>query len=151
MAMQRTLCSPRCCATSTTRLPGLSLIDGFEIRSAVLISGRSPPANSTSTTGPMTWTTLPWLVDCTLLMTLCVLSTDFWATLSTKLAFEGLGPAHDLHQLLGDGGLAGAVVLKREVGDHLFGVVGRAVHGGHARAQLGGDRLKETAVDLRLQ
>ncbi len=62
MAMQRTLRSPRCCATSTTRLPGLSLIDGFEIRSAVLISGRSPPANSTSTTGPMTWTTFPWVV-----------------------------------------------------------------------------------------
>ena len=39
IAMQRTFCSPRCCATSTTRLPGLSLIDGFEMRSAVLISG----------------------------------------------------------------------------------------------------------------
>ena len=58
IAMQRTFFSPRCCATSTTRLPGLSLIDGFEIRSAVLISG-SAPVNSTSTTGPMTWTILP--------------------------------------------------------------------------------------------
>ena len=42
IAMQRTFFSPRCCATSTTRLPGLSLIDGFEIRSAVLISGSAP-------------------------------------------------------------------------------------------------------------
>ena len=54
MAMVRTLCSPRCCATSTTRLPGSLLIDGFEMRSAVLISGSEPPENSTSTTGPMT-------------------------------------------------------------------------------------------------
>ena len=62
IATQRTVRSPRCCATSTVRLSGLSLIDGFVMRSAVLISG-SPPENSTSTTGPMTWTILPWLRD----------------------------------------------------------------------------------------
>jgi hypothetical protein len=49
MAMQRTVFSPRCCATSSTRrLPWLSVSSAFRI------AGRSP-SNCTSTTAPMTW------------------------------------------------------------------------------------------------
>jgi len=59
MATQRTVCSPKCCATSMTRLSGVASMAGLLRVSAVLISGRSEPSNFTSTAGPMTWTTLP--------------------------------------------------------------------------------------------
>ena len=64
IATQRTVCSPRCWATSTVRLSASSLIAGLDRVSAVLISGRSAASNATSTTGPMTWTILPvlWVV-----------------------------------------------------------------------------------------
>ena len=43
MATQRTVRSPRCCATSTTRLSGRSSIAGLVTVSAVLISGSVAP------------------------------------------------------------------------------------------------------------
>ncbi|SIT57496.1 hypothetical protein BQ8794_40095 [Mesorhizobium prunaredense] len=53
MAMQRTVFSPRCWATSSTRrLPTLTVSSAFRI------AGRCSP-NCTSTTAPMTWRTLP--------------------------------------------------------------------------------------------
>jgi hypothetical protein len=59
IATQRTIFSPRCWATSIVRLSALPSIDGFDTKSAVLISGSSADSNATSTTGPMTWTTRP--------------------------------------------------------------------------------------------
>ena len=59
IATQRTMCSPRCWATSTVRLSSRLSIDGLVTSSAVLISGSSAESNATSTTGPMTWTTRP--------------------------------------------------------------------------------------------
>ncbi|CDX23150.1 conserved hypothetical protein [Mesorhizobium plurifarium] len=53
MAMQRTVFSPRCWATSSTRrLPTLSVSSAFRM------AGRWS-SNCTSTTAPMTWRTLP--------------------------------------------------------------------------------------------
>lgn len=47
-------------------------------------------------------------------------------------AFEGLGAAHDLQDLAGDGGLSGLVVGKAQVLQQTVGIVGGLVHGGHA-------------------
>ncbi len=60
MATQRTVFSPRCCATSSTRLSSRSSMLALLTRSAVKISGSVPGGNSTSTTGPMTWRTFPF-------------------------------------------------------------------------------------------
>src|SRR5262245_32042054 len=53
MAMVRTVDSPRCCATSSTRR-----WPPFVVSSAFRIAGRCP-SNCTSTTAPMTWVTFP--------------------------------------------------------------------------------------------
>ena len=53
MAMQRTVFSPRCCATSSTRREPLLIVS-----SALRIAGSSP-SNDTSTTAPITWVTRP--------------------------------------------------------------------------------------------
>src|SRR5690606_31034817 len=53
MAMQRTVFSPRCCATSSTRrLPWLSVSSAFRIAGKL-------SSKATSTTAPMTWRTRP--------------------------------------------------------------------------------------------
>ena len=54
MAMVRTVCSPRCCATSSTKLSGSSLMAEFETVSALRMVGTSLAGNSTSTTAPIT-------------------------------------------------------------------------------------------------
>ena len=59
IAMQRTVFSPMCCCTSSTRLPALSLIEGLVTRSAEKIGGSVPAPNSTSTTLPRTWLICP--------------------------------------------------------------------------------------------
>src|ERR1700682_5743614 len=99
------------------------------------MAGSFPGSNSTSTTGPMTWTILPWLM--------CG---------SLELRFDGLaegfGPADDIQELLRDALLAGFVVLGGQEIDHLARVLGRGFHGGHAGAVLAGRRLHEGAVHL---
>ena len=55
IAIVRTVFSPRCCATSSTRVrPASSMC------SAVRIAGNSP-SKCTSTTAPMTWVMVPML------------------------------------------------------------------------------------------
>src|SRR5712692_3639141 len=63
--MHRTMLSPRCCATSSTRLNGRSSIDGLVTRSALRIDGSEPLENSTSMTLPKIWLIRP--VDCSLI------------------------------------------------------------------------------------
>src|SRR6266545_1841862 len=53
IATVRTVDSPRCCATSSTRR-----LPPFVVSSAFRIAGRSP-SNCTSTTAPMTWVIFP--------------------------------------------------------------------------------------------
>ena len=54
MATARTVDSPRCWATSSTRLSGLSEMLGLLTVMALRIRGNWPGGKSTSTTGPMT-------------------------------------------------------------------------------------------------
>ena len=63
---------------------------------------------------------------------------------------ESLGPRHDLHDLLGDLGLAGSVHLQRVVGDDFAGVLGGASHRRHLRAEEARGGLDERAVDRDL-
>jgi hypothetical protein len=54
MAMQRTVFSPKCCATSSTSRTSCSCTS-----SADMMNGSLPPSNCTSTTAPMICVTLP--------------------------------------------------------------------------------------------
>jgi hypothetical protein len=59
MAMVRTVFSPRCWATSSTRRKGCPVRwSTLVVSSAFMIAGRWP-SNSTSTTAPMTWVMRP--------------------------------------------------------------------------------------------
>src|ERR1043165_6707060 len=136
IAIVRTVDSPRCCATSSTRrlLP-------FLVSSAFRIGGRSP-WNWTSTTAPMTWVILP-TAFCALAIVI-LLETEF-------LGLERLGAGDDLDQLLGNHRLAGAVIGERLLADHFAGIAGGVVHGAHARALLGGGVFQERAEYLHRQ
>ena len=68
---------------------------------------------------------------------------------AARSLLQRLGAGDDLDQLLGDLGLACAVVAHRQLVDHLAGVAGGAVHGAHACALLGGGVLQQPAEDLR--
>src|SRR3989304_4279495 len=109
----------------------------FVILIALKRAGSWPGSNRTSTTGPITWTMFP-------LFMIPSPPSGSW------LSLERLGAADDLHQLLGDRGLAGAVHLQREPGDHIHGVVGRRIHRRHPGAVLSRHRLEEDPEDLRL-
>src|SRR6188472_2806142 len=115
MAMVRTVDSPRCWATSSTRRLPL-----FSVSSAFRISGRWS-WNWTSTTAPMTWVILP---TAALAMGVSILS-------------ERLGARDDLDEFGGDRGLARAVVDDGQPVDHVAGVAGGVVHRAHPRALLG--------------
>src|SRR5579864_4083220 len=117
IAMVRTVDSPKCCATSSTRrLPRLV------VSSALRIAGRSS-SNFTSTTAPMTWVMRP---------TRLVMARPY--RLGVGRESHGFGAGDDLDQLLGDHGLAGAVIGERLLADHLAGIAGGVVHCGHLRA-----------------
>src|SRR5690242_15624192 len=124
MAMVRTVFSPRCCATSSTRV-----LPWFLTWSAFRIAGSSP-SNLTSTTAPMTWAMVPVLF------------------LAMMLPLERLGARNDLDQFLGDGGLTRAVIGDVEPVDHFAGVARRVVHRGHARTLLRRGVFQERGEDL---
>src|SRR6185437_5767871 len=124
MAMVRTVLSPRCCATSSTRR-----LPWFWRWRALRILGSSP-SNFTSTTAPMTWVMVPTLF------------------LAMGLPLKRLGAGDDLDQLLGDVGLAGAVVGHRQPVDHVAGIAGGVVHRGHARALFARRVFEKGGVEL---
>src|SRR5437870_3291241 len=127
IAIVRTVFSPRCCATSRTRLrPALSTC------SALRIDGNSP-SKWTSTTAPMTWVIVPTILE---------------AMIRSSPILQRLGPGDDLDQLLGDDGLARAIVVHRQPVDHIAGVAGGVVHRGHARALLARRVFEERGIDL---
>src|SRR6266581_3185420 len=116
IATVRTVDSPRCCATSSTRR-----LPPFVVSSAFKIAGRSP-SNCTSTTAPMTWVIFPTaLVGVAIGLPLAKVS-------------QRLGARDDLDQLFGDHCLAGAVVGQRLLADHFAGIAGGVVHGAHLGA-----------------
>src|SRR3981081_2795871 len=118
--------------------------------------GRSSPSNSTSTTGPMTWTTCPFCLasvrrepsfDSDFLgfsaVGMCVVG----LCVVRRSACESVSAADDLQQLGGDGLLAHLVGGQGEITDELVGVVGGVAHGDHACRLLAGQVLQHRLVD----
>src|SRR5262245_37488976 len=100
------------------------------------MAGSLPGSNSTSTTGPITWTILPSLMR--------MLPSGLGARA------EGLRAADDVEQLLRDPLLARLVVADRQETDQLLGVLGGGFHGRHPRPVLSGRGFQQRAVELGL-
>src|SRR5271154_5077445 len=130
MAMVRTVASPRCWATSSTRrLPWLSVSSAFRI------AGRWS-SNLTSTTAPMIWEMRPPFL---------AMSSSF---LMSAPGLQRLGAGDDLDQFLGDHRLAGSVVGQGLLADHVACVAGGVVHRAHLGAIEGGVVLHQRAEYL---
>src|SRR6202042_174247 len=130
IATVRTVDSPSCWATSSTRrLPWLV------VSSALRIAGRCS-RNLTSTTAPMIW------VMCPTGFVIIVL------VLRSARGLQRLGAGDDLDQFLGDHRLAGAVVGQGPFADHVAGIAGGVVHRGHLRTVEGGGILHQRTEDL---
>src|SRR3954453_11749098 len=120
IAMVRTVDSPRCCATSSTRRLPL-----FLVSSELRMAGRWP-SNCTSTTAPMTWVTRPiWLAAVAIY---CLLRSEFG---SRSDCFR---TGDNFDEFLGDLGLTRAVVDQRLLADHVARVAGGVIHRRHLRA-----------------
>src|SRR5579875_3904040 len=161
MQMQRTRPSPICWATSA-RIFDLRPSTSISSSTAWLISGRLPGGNSTSTTGPAMATTRPSarsVIGSATVLTFFALLLGFgllpgrrWSRrLPLVFLAERLGAADDLHDLGGDGVLAGAVHHPAKRLDQLLGVVGRRLHRPLAGGVLGGGRLEHRREHLGLQ
>src|SRR5262245_61755017 len=139
IAMVRTVDSPRCWATSSTRrLPPLLVSSAFKI------AGRCP-SNCTSTTAPMTWVMRPTTLVGVAMDRPCCLITHLGVAVRRS---QRLGAGDDFDQLLGDHRLAGAVVGERLLADHLAGVAVRVVHRAHLRAVERGCVFEQRAEQL---
>src|SRR5256885_3752702 len=126
VAMQRTTLSPIAPSTSSTTLLPAAVFTSSDPNS----SGCSPAGNSTSTTAPITWGTLPSFV----LLFVCAIAPP-------SLPLGGahrLGAAHDLHQLGGDPCLADLVGVQRQRLDQVAGGGGRILHCDHLGRVLAG-------------
>src|SRR5271156_2872722 len=144
IAMVRTVDSPRCWATSSTRR-----LPPFCVSSAFRMAGRCP-SNCTSTTAPMTCVTRPvWLAGVAI-----KLSPSNSQSLDNRRSDRCVSPLHrlgagdDFNQLLGDHGLTGAVVNQGLLADHVAGVAGSVVHRAHLGSVEGGVVLQERAENL---
>src|SRR5581483_8755840 len=156
MAMVRTVDSPKCCATSSTRR-----LPPFLVSSAFKIAGRWS-SNCTSTTAPMTCVIFPTALG----VAIVVLFTCFpLMPAKAGIQFFLFGPGSplsrgradgeassqrlragdNLNQFLGDHRLARTVVGQGLLADHLAGVARGIVHRGHARALLGSGIFQERA------
>ena len=132
IAMQRTVFSPRCSATSITRLSSRSSIAGFVTSARCRSRGvgrggtrrppRGPSPDDLSLGSIVLWSLFFRLSHC---LQRGVGRAPFGRGFDRALT-RGLRAGDDLDQLLGDRGLARAVVLQRECFDQLFGVAGRA-------------------------
>src|SRR6267143_3657675 len=108
-----------CCSTSAT-----SCRESMFTVTALYSSGSCSGSNSTSRTGPMTWTTLP---------TLCFDS----VFVAMILPLEGFRAADDFGQLLRDLRLTRAVEGALQDRQHVLPGVGRVLHRGPPGAVLG--------------
>src|ERR671910_612389 len=152
--MARTRDSPICWATSA-RTATVSPPTSTVISRAVLMPGTASGGNSTSTTGPAMATTRPSLsvAPVSVLVSVAVIAcaprclpaggfeavgqdvgghervVDQQVAALCLGGAHGLGAADDLHDLGGDGVLAGPVHGPRVAGDQVVGVVGGRLHG----------------------
>src|SRR5215475_11878521 len=145
IAIVRTVDSPRCWATSSTRrlLP-------FLVSSELRIAGRWP-SNCTSTTAPITWVTRPvWLaaVAIQLSPSIRISARSAWTLMLSQFSLDRLGAGDDLDQLLGDHRLTGAIVDQGVLADHFAGVAGGVVHRRHLRAVERGVVLEQRTENL---
>src|SRR3954447_22877539 len=101
------------------------------------MSGRCPSANSMSTTGPITWTTLP---------TFCLAATS--VAISAPLLRCALRARHHLDDFAGDCGLSHLVHVEGKVVDDLTRVLTGRVHGRHARGMFGRYGFQQRPVYL---
>src|SRR5437879_355829 len=139
IAMVRTVDSPRCWATSSTRRLPLLVVS-----SAFRIAGRWP-SNCTSTTAPMTWVIFPVALAILVLVTLQI---KFAALLEQRPRLECFSARDDLDQFLGDHRLARAIVDQRLLADHVAGIARRVVHRAHLGAVERRVVLQQRAEDL---
>src|SRR5688572_15128136 len=121
-AIARTLLPPRCWATSA-RTERFSSPRVKSIVMAWRISGSPSGGNSTSTTGPATFTIRP-----TLLASLISVSILGFENPSPAGLGQRLGTAHDLGDRCGDLRLTGTVRLDGQDPDQVLGVVRRRLH-----------------------
>src|SRR5690349_3507480 len=129
MATVRTVFSPKCWATSSTkRLPR------FCVSSALRICGRCP-SNWTSTTAPVIWRIRPILLVAI-------------AFLHPSLSSKRLGAGDDFDEFFGDVGLPLSIVAQRQLVDHIASITRGTVHGAHARALFGGGIFQQAAENL---
>src|SRR5580698_3352099 len=119
IAIVRTVDSPRCWATSSTRR-----LPWFLVSSALRIAGKWS-SKCTSTTAPMTWVMRPTV--------LAIMSSSQIGS-QRQCLLQSFRAGDDLDQFLGDHRLTGAVVGERLLADHLAGVARGIVHRRHLRA-----------------
>jgi hypothetical protein len=112
----------------------VAAVGGFE---RVQDGGR-PPSNCTSTTAPMTWRNaagpfagLAAAAACCRLFGFLGL---FFVSCFRDRRLERFGARNDFDEFLGDLRLTLAVVLERQLVDHVAGVARGVVHGAHLRA-----------------
>src|SRR5215475_14310715 len=134
IATVRTVDSPRCCATSSTRR-----LPPFFVSSELRMAGRWP-SNCTSTTAPMTWVTRPIWVAAVAIY--CLLRSEF------RFRSDCFCAGDDFDEFLGDLSLTRAVVDQRLLADHFAGVAGGVVHRRHLRAVERSVVLEQRAEDL---
>src|SRR5882672_6468613 len=140
MAMVRTVDSPRCCATSSTRR-----LPPFLVSIAFRMAGRWP-SNWTSTTAPMTCVMRPvWLAG------VAIKLSPSNSVSNAARRSDRLGAGDDFNQLLGDHRLTGAIVNQGLLADHVAGIAGRVVHRAHLRAVERSVVFQQPAEDLHRQ
>src|ERR1700728_4674388 len=143
IAIVRTVDSPRCCATSSTRR-----LPPFLVSMAFRMAGRCP-SNCTSTTAPMTCVMRPvWLAGVAIKLSPSNSLSLYPSVLSCLSPLHSLGAGDDFNQLLGDHGLTGAVVDQRLLANHVAGVSGGVVHRAHLGSVEGGVVLQKRAENL---
>src|SRR4029079_3206366 len=114
--MVRTVDSPRCCATSSTRR-----LPPFLVSIALRMAGRCP-SNCTSTTAPMTCVMRPvWFAGAAIKLSP---STSVSIRQCNHAPLDRFGAGDDFNQLLGDHGLTSSVVDQGLLADHFARIAG---------------------------
>src|SRR6185436_16739332 len=122
-----------CCCTSATRRTALPL-PVRSTTSALYSSGSFSGSNSTSRTGPMTWTTLPTFAPDLDSVAAFFGAALLWVAMSSSLTSKCLGSTDDLCQLLRDLRLPCAVERAPQDVEHVARRVGRILHRRATRA-----------------
>src|SRR3954447_11376600 len=146
-AMQRTMLSPMCRATSMVMVVVLPPTV-VSTRTAFCRSGMVSTGNSTSTTGPITRATRPTPPEECLTAGRSETAVDMVPSLTSGVRVsQGAGPTDDLADFLGDLGLPGLVGLPGQALDQRLRVVRRRLHRLLPAGQLRGCGLEQAVLD----